>query len=204
MSSSQLSGLPLPLRFWFDHVPLSCVPPRTSQSLNGLIATLMNWSVLEYFRLMWSILVGTRDRSRAQFVRLAAPSPPRSFELQCAEMSAKSPVVRMRPPSEPSKIWVGLAGLTAMTCWSGWIPPGAHRHVKPGFTKLASCVSAPSEHQSAGLFCASNVRSVNVRFTPGPGAEASGSPAVVEYSTARPFERPLLQPTPFVLHGSSL
>src|SRR5207237_1069951 len=43
----------------------------------------------------------------------------------------------------------------------------------------------------------------NVRFTAVPGAEASGSPAVVEYITARPFDRPFPQPTPFVLQGIS-
>ncbi len=48
----------------FDHVPLSCVPPITSQTLDGLIATLMNWSVLLRFLSMWSSSVGTRERSR--------------------------------------------------------------------------------------------------------------------------------------------
>ena len=48
----------------FDQVPLSWVPPMTSQSLSGLIATLMYCSVLLYFLLMCSSSVGTRDSSR--------------------------------------------------------------------------------------------------------------------------------------------
>ena len=48
-------------------MPLSCVPPMTSQSLSdGLIATLMNWSVLDSFLSMCSSSVGTRDSSRLQ------------------------------------------------------------------------------------------------------------------------------------------
>ena len=43
---------------------------------------------------------------------------------------ANEPLVRMMPPSEPSKIWVGLHGLTAITCWSGWIPLGAFYAVR--------------------------------------------------------------------------
>ena len=50
----------------FDHVPLSCVPPMTSHVLDGLIATLMNCSVLASFLSMCSISVGTRDSSRLQ------------------------------------------------------------------------------------------------------------------------------------------
>ncbi len=53
-------------RLLFDHVPLSCVPPMTSQELDGLIATLMNCSVLLSFLSMWSSAVGTRDSSRLQ------------------------------------------------------------------------------------------------------------------------------------------
>ena len=49
----------------------------------------------------------------------------RNGESHCDEMSANAPLVRIIPPSEPSKIWVGLPGLTAITCWSGWIPFGA-------------------------------------------------------------------------------
>src|SRR5262249_29953145 len=108
--------------FRFDQVPLSCVPPMTSHVLVGLIATLMYWRVLLRFVSTWSSTVGTRDRSRLQLFRLAAPSSGRSLELQWDEISAKFPLVRIRPPSEPSKIWVGLDGLIAITCWSGWIP----------------------------------------------------------------------------------
>ena len=94
----------------FDHVPLSCVPPSTSHGFPGLIATFMNWSVSR-FRSVCARTFGTRDSSRLQFTRLAGPSRGRSFELQRDEMSANVPSVRIRPPSDPSKIWVGLFGL---------------------------------------------------------------------------------------------
>ncbi len=47
-------------------MPLSCVPPMTSHDLNGLMATLMNWSVLLSFLSTWLSSVGTRERSRLQ------------------------------------------------------------------------------------------------------------------------------------------
>ena len=75
----------------------------------------MNWSESR-FLFVCSIRFGTRDSIRAQFARLAAPSSGRSFELQRNEMSANVPLVRITPPSEPSKIWVGLFGLTTIWC----------------------------------------------------------------------------------------
>ena len=76
--------------------------------------------------------------------------------------------MRIRPPSEPSKIWVGLPGLIAITCWSGWIPFGEFSHP-------LSKYGANAHHD--GWFCvASYVRSVNVRML----FAASGSPAVSE------------------------
>src|SRR5262245_42587050 len=129
---------------------------------------------------MWASVVGTRESNRAQFARLAAPSSGRSFELHRDEMSAKEPLVRINPPSEPSKICVGLDGLTAITCWSGWIEPGAQRHWNGAVTPPNANCALPSAHQSAGVFSLSTVRSLNVRLSAGPVAEASGSPAVVE------------------------
>src|SRR6266536_6130634 len=129
---------------------------------------------------MWSSTVGTRDSSLAQLVRLAAPSVGRSSWLQRAEMSLNVPLVRIRPPSEPSKIWVGLDGLTAITCWSGWIESGGQRHLKGAVTRPNVNCAPSSEHQLAARSWASNVRSVNVRLTPAPVTDASGSPAVVE------------------------
>src|SRR6266540_3011993 len=101
----------------FDQVPLSWVPPITSQESDGLIATLMNCSVLLYFLSRCWSSVGTRDRSRLHAswlpgVRL--PARPRSSH--CDEMSANAPLVRITPPSEPSKIWVGLDGLIEIAC----------------------------------------------------------------------------------------
>src|SRR5438128_9808041 len=63
----------------------------------------------------------------------------------------------MMPPSLPSNQTSGLPGTKTMACWSGWIEFGVEAEV------------------------ASNVMSVNVRF-PWLG---SGSPAVVERTTAR-------------------
>src|SRR5205814_8855308 len=156
-------------------------------------------------RMMCLIVVGTIAYIRLQFVRLAAPSSGRSFELHREDRSPNVPSVRTTPPSEPLKICVGFDGLTMIACWSGWIPAGAHRHAYGALTPpKAASPAAPREHHVAdGSFCVSNVRSVNVRFRAAPVAAASGSPAVVEYKTARPFERPLPQPTPLVLHGNS-
>src|SRR5437763_10284572 len=165
----------------FDHVPLSCVPPITSHGFDGLMATLMNWSVFR-FRSMCVMVVGTWDSIRLQFARLAAPSSGRSFELQRADRSPNVPSVRMTPPSDPSKIWVGFDGLIAIACWSGWMLSGAHAQAFAGaMPPNAASPAGPSPHQLAGWSCMSYVRSVNVRFPAVPGAEASGSPAVVEY-----------------------
>src|SRR5205823_14863078 len=154
--------------FWgllFDDVPLSCVPPCTSFGFDGLMATLMNWSVSK-LRLMCVIVVGTLDNIRPQFVRLAIPSSGRSFELHREDRSPNVPSVRTTPPSEPLKICVGFDGLTMIACWSGWIPAGAHRHAYGALTPpKAASPAAPREHHVAdGSFCVSNVRSVNVRF----------------------------------------
>src|SRR3954464_3894063 len=127
---------------------------------------------------MWSIFVGTRDSSRAQLARRAGPSVGRSFELQRNEMSENVPLVRIIAPSDPWKIWVGFDGLTAITCSSGWIEFGAQRHRKGSAT--GACAAPRAHHVADGSFCASKVRSVNVRFTAPPVAVASGSPAVVE------------------------
>src|SRR5690242_21177395 len=157
----------------FDQVPLSCVPPMTSHESAGLIATLMNCSVLLNLRSMWASSNGTRDSSRLQ-PTLSAPvtgppvAPSRPTSSHCVEMLAKVPLVRITPPSEPSKIWVGLPGLITIACWSGWMPPQA-------------CMQPLSKygwnaHQAAGRSVWSYERSVNVRLFAVP----SGSPAVVE------------------------
>src|SRR5438105_2221083 len=164
----------------FDHVPLSCVPPWTSAGLEGLIATLMNCNVSR-FRSMCVIRFGTRDSIRLQFARLAAPSSGRSSELHRKDRSPNVPSVRITPPSEPSKIWVGFDGFTTLVCWSGWMLLGAHRQANGAETPPnANSAAAPRPHQLAGVSCMSDVRSVKVRFTAVPAAEASGSPAVVE------------------------
>src|SRR4029078_10622050 len=72
--------------FVFDHVPLSCVPPITSHESNGLIATLMNCSVLLSLRSMWLSSTGTRESIRLQ----AMLSPP---------TTVPAAVVPLRPTS---------------------------------------------------------------------------------------------------------
>src|SRR4051812_29364384 len=160
----------------FDHVPLSCVPPISSQSLSGRIATFWNWSVLLSFRSTWSSTVGTRDSSRLHVTSAgpagSGPPPLRNCESHCADTSANWPLVRIIPPSEPSKIWVGLPGLIAITCSSGWIPFGAFSQVVTPY--------GPYAHQFGWLTVASYVRSVNVRWAATPVAAPSGSPAVFE------------------------
>src|SRR5690349_7718395 len=110
----------------FDQVPLSCVPPITSHEFAGLIATLMNCSVELRLRLMWASSNGTLDRSRLQ-PTLSAPvtgppvAPSRPTSSHCEEMFANVPLVRITPPSEPSKIWFGFPGLMTIACWSGWM-----------------------------------------------------------------------------------
>src|SRR5919197_6447318 len=146
----------------FDQVPLSCVPPMTSHGFDGLMATLMNWSVSR-LRSRCVIRFGTCDSIRLQFARLAAPSSGRSFELQRAERSPNVPSVRMTPPSEPSKIWVGLDGFTTIACWSGWMLLGAQRHAYAADTPPKSASPAgPRPHQLPGPSCMSYVRSVKV------------------------------------------
>ena len=117
----------------FDHVPLSWVPPMTSHELNGLIATLMSWIVLLSFLSMWFSSTGTRESSRLQpTLSLPVTGPPvkpsRPTSSHCDEMFANVPLVRMIPPSEPSKIWVGFSGLMTIACWSGWMLFDALRH----------------------------------------------------------------------------
>jgi hypothetical protein len=86
--------------------------------------------------------------------------------VHCDEVSPNVPFVRMIPPSDASKIWVGFDGFTTSSCWSGWIEFGEIKHdEKPR-----------SAHQLACSFCVSKVRSVNVRLF----FVASGSPAVSE------------------------
>src|SRR5436190_8329647 len=169
--------------FRFDQVPLSCVPPRTRQELNGSMAALMNWIVLLSFLSMWASSTGTRESNRLQ-PTLSAPvtgppvTPSRPTSSHCDEMLANVPLVRMMPPSEPSKICVGLPGFTTIACWSGWMLFEALRQKVSPYGWYA--------HHGATVSCVSVVRSVNVRLP----LAASGSPAVFENRTARPFDIP--------------
>ncbi len=65
--------------------------------------------------------------------------------VHCDEVSPNVPLVRITPPSDASKICVGLDGLITSSCWSGWIEFAAKRHGE----------KAGSAHQLAGSFCVS-------------------------------------------------
>src|SRR2546430_14572559 len=145
----------LPSGSLFDHVPLSCVPPWTSAGFDGLIATPTNCNVSR-FRSVCVIRFGTRDSSRLQLFRLSGESSGRSFELHRKDRSPNAPSVRITPPSEPSKIWVGFDGLTTIACWSGWMLLGAQRHANGAETPPNNASpDAPNAHQLAGVFCMS-------------------------------------------------
>ena len=93
----------------------------------------MNWIVLLRFLSMWPSSTGTRESNRLH-PTLSEPvtgppvTPSRPTSSHWEEMSAKVPLVRMIPPSEPSKIWVGFSGLMTIACWSGWMLFDALRH----------------------------------------------------------------------------
>src|SRR5438094_8519740 len=144
----------LPTGSLFDHVPLSCVPPWTSAGFEGLIATPTNCN-LSRLQSMCVTRFGTRDNSRLQLFRLADPSSGSSFELHRKDRSPNDPSVRIIPPSEPSKIWVGFDGLTTIACWSGWMLLGAQRHWNGAVTPPKSSSAPSSPHQLAGVFCMS-------------------------------------------------
>src|SRR5436190_21560808 len=94
--------------FRFDQVPLSCVPPRTRQELNGSIAALMNWIVLLSFLSTWASSTGTRESNRLQ-PTLSEPvtglpvTPSRPTSSHWDEMLEDVPLLRIMPPSDASK-----------------------------------------------------------------------------------------------------
>ena len=152
------------------------MPPRTSHGFAGLIATLMNCSVLLSLLSMWLSSVGTRESSRLQVGQLpdvlgSGLPPLRNGLSHWDEMSENVPFVRITPPSEPSKIWVGLPGLIDDRVLVGMDAVRSARQARTGRR------SGAYAHHVAGVSCASYVRSVNVRL---PFAQPSGSPAVVE------------------------
>src|SRR6266567_6798511 len=106
----------------YSNVPLSCVPPiKPELGAAGLMERLWNCRV-ESPSLRLDSCVGTRDSNCLHSALLMGPSGRLSH---CAEMSAKAPLDRMRPPSDPSKKRPGLLGATTSACWSGWMPFGA-------------------------------------------------------------------------------
>src|ERR1700737_1844450 len=115
---NQLFGEPLQAQ-----VPLSWVPPITSlRGLCGLIETCWYWSVARpAFRL--KIRVGIALSHIWQSAR-SVPVFFRLGSLQVLEVSAKWPLVRTTPPSDPRNAISGFDDANTIACWSGCIPSG--------------------------------------------------------------------------------
>src|SRR5262245_17397773 len=105
---------------YVSNVPLSWVPPWRCFGLYAATERLWNCSV-ESPLLTSTRTVGTADSNCLHSARLA---PVSGRESHCDEMSAKSPLDRMRPPSPP-KIAAFEPGISTMACESGCWPFGA-------------------------------------------------------------------------------
>src|ERR1700724_3172233 len=116
--SNQLFGEPLQA-----HVPLSCVPPITSlRGLCGLIDTCWYCRVARpAFKL--KIWVGIAFSHIWQSAR-SAPAFFRLGSEQLLEVSAKCPLVRTTPPSDPRNAMSGFDEANTIACWSGCMPSG--------------------------------------------------------------------------------
>src|SRR5580704_1680657 len=82
-----------------SQVPLSCVPPCRSFTLNGFTDRLWNCNVVNPLLMLVS-LVGTRESSCWQQVSTA---PDNDLDAQFAEISVTCPLERIVPPSEDSQ-----------------------------------------------------------------------------------------------------
>src|SRR5512139_1537301 len=89
---SHLTGLPVD-----SHVPLSCVPPWTSFTLNGFTDRLWNWSV-DSPLFMLSSFDGIAESICLQRSS-AAPVKPLFGSSHQEERSTNSPLERITPPS---------------------------------------------------------------------------------------------------------
>src|SRR6266702_466235 len=99
-----------------SNVPLSCVPPCRCAALSAATDRLWNCKVESPVFKLWR-KVGTLESNWSQRAK-SVPLSPRGV-AHWDEMSAKLPLDRMSPPSEPSKKRAGLVGLTTSACWSG-------------------------------------------------------------------------------------
>src|SRR5436190_13752809 len=104
-----------------SNVPLSCVPPWRCFGLSAATDRLWNCNVERPLFRLYSC-VGTAESSCLHRAMLTGPSGRLSH---CPEMSAKLPLVRTRPPSEP-KIAESVPGIATIACSSGCIPFGAN------------------------------------------------------------------------------
>src|SRR5438105_14204952 len=97
----------------YDQVPLSCVPPSSSSGCaGGLVETLWNMSVAR-FRLRLKMRDGTAFRSCRQRPSSSAAS---DRVAQLFVWLTYAPLVRTRPPSEPTNASAGLFGEKAIEC----------------------------------------------------------------------------------------
>src|SRR5512136_148595 len=116
---SHLTGLPSD-----SQVPLSCVPPWRTFTLNGLTERLWNWSVgSPLFRL--SSLDGIAE-SICRHRSSDAPLSPRLGSSHHDDRLTSSPLERITPPSLVSMNWNGLPGTVTIECWSGCSPLGCN------------------------------------------------------------------------------
>src|SRR5215471_2524381 len=116
-------------------VPLSCNPVIASLSLNGLTDMLYICRSPSPEFTSWSSLgiLLSHCLHSVRYAGLIASSPRPSHWL---EASAHWPLVRISPPSEPTKNLFGSLGSNAIACWSGCIDspptsPVASFHVAP-------------------------------------------------------------------------
>ncbi len=119
-----------------DQVPLSCVPPMMFFGSCGFTEKLWNCRV-ESPLLRLKSCVGTRDSSCWHVARSAAFSP---RSAHWAETSAKSPLVRTMPPSEPKNVML-LPGTDAIAWESGCMPFGV---VSDEASRVTSLKFAPA------------------------------------------------------------
>jgi hypothetical protein len=99
-----------------DSVPLSCVPViAVLFGEYGLTEMLFIWSVPSPAFMTLSS-VGMRESHARQSARNSGCCGSRPRLSHWPEASAHLPLVRMTPPSEPTKNWSGLPGTNASAC----------------------------------------------------------------------------------------
>ena len=124
-----------------ESVPLSCVPViATLSGSYGLTEMLFICSVLSpAFMTVNSLGIWLSHALHSGMSPGLMSARPRSSHW--SDASAHSPLVRMMPPSEPTKNLSGAPGTNASACWSGCIDspptsPVTSVHVAPAFIDM--------------------------------------------------------------------